>query len=211
MSAERAVHVRSVTGEEYPAGPVSVGEALVVSLRFALLGLLEDGPASGYTLTTRFDNSLRKYAWTAQQSHIYPELNRLAGEGLIEVVDEGARGRRTWALTELGRTALHEWLLAPAKPRAVRDEQMLRVMLISALTPDEARVQVREHLAEAEQQGAELREIAATADAGTHPRGRLRLGRLALELGILQADAQRAWALRALDLIDEEADPQRRL
>jgi PadR family transcriptional regulator AphA len=177
-----------------------------VSLRFALLGLLEDGPASGYTLTTRFERSLRKYAWTAQQSHIYPELNRLAGEGLIEIADEGARGKRTYALTDAGRAALHEWLLAPPKPRAVRDEQRVRMLLLSALTPEEAREQVRGHLAEAEQEAAELREMAAAADAGTHPRGRLRFGRLALEMGVLQADAQRTWALWALEQLDD-ADP----
>jgi PadR family transcriptional regulator AphA len=178
-----------------------------MSLRFALLGLLEDGPASGYTLTTRFDRSLRKYAWTAQQSHVYPELNRLAGEGLIEIADEGARGRRTYALTDAGRAALHEWLLSPAKPRAVRDEQRVRMMLLSALTPDEARQQVRAHLAEVEREAAELQEMAAAADAGTHPRGRLRFGRLALEMGVLQADAQRRWALWALDMIDAETGP----
>jgi PadR family transcriptional regulator AphA len=179
-----------------------------VSLRFALLGLLEDGPASGYTLTTRFDRSLRKYAWTAQQSHVYPELNRLAGEGLIEIADEGPRGRRTYALTDAGRAALHEWLLLPAKPRAVRDEQRVRMMLLSALTPDEAREQVRAPLAEAEQEAAELREMAAAADAGTHPRGRLRFGRLALEMGVLQADAQQRWARWALEQLDEaDEDP----
>jgi DNA-binding PadR family transcriptional regulator len=178
-----------------------------MSLRFALLGLLEDGPASGYTLTTRFDRSLRKYAWTAQQSHVYPELNRLAGEGLIEIADEGARGRRTYALTDAGRAALHEWLLAPPKPRAVRDEQRVRMMLLSALTPDEAREQVRAHLAAAEQEVAELRGMAAAADADSHQRGRLRFGRLALQMGILQAEAQRTWALWALDLIDAETGP----
>jgi PadR family transcriptional regulator, regulatory protein AphA len=179
-----------------------------MSLRFALLGLLEDGPASGYLLTTRFERSLRKYAWTAQQSHIYPELNRLAGEGLIEVADEGARGRRTYALTDAGRAALHEWLLSPAKPRAVRDEQRVRMMLLSALTPDEARAQVRAHLAEAEREAAELRAMAAAADADDgHPRGRLRFGRLALEMGVLQAEAQRTWALWALDQLDEEPGP----
>jgi DNA-binding PadR family transcriptional regulator len=176
-------------------------------LRFALLGLLEDGPASGYTLTTRFDRSLRKFAWTAQQSHIYPELNRLAGEGLIEVAAEGPRGRRTFALTDAGRAALHEWLLSPAKPRAVRDEQAVRMMLLSALTPQEARDQVRGHLVEAQERAAELRGMAEEADADAqHPRGRLRFGRLALEMGVLQAEAQATWARWALERLDA-ADP----
>ena len=170
-----------------------------MSLRFALLGLLEDGPASGYTLTTRFDRSLRRYAWSAQQSHIYPELNKLAGEGLIEVAEEGARGRRTYALTATGREALRAWLLAEPRQRAVRDEYALRRMLISALEPAEARVQIEADLAEATSTVAELRALAEAADAGAHPRGGLRFGRLALEHGIYQAQATEAWARWALE------------
>src|SRR5690349_13199676 len=120
-----------------------------MSLRFAVLGLLEDGPASGYALTARFEKSLQRFAWTARQSHIYPELARLAEDGLIEVAEEGARGRRTYAITDSGRAALREWLLSPPKPRAVRDEQVLRLCLISALEPAEARAVVQSQLAEA--------------------------------------------------------------
>jgi PadR family transcriptional regulator AphA len=183
-----------------------------MSLRHALLGLLEDGPASGYMLTTRFDRSLRRYAWSAQQSHIYPELNRLAAEGLIEVVDEGARGRRTYALTETGRAALREWLLSEPKPRAVRDERSLRHMLISALQPDEARAKLEADLAEATATVAELRALAdaADAEAGSHPRGHLRFGRLAMEHGIYQAQATEAWARWALTQLDAAQSPDNR-
>ncbi|MEV6346784.1 PadR family transcriptional regulator [Actinoplanes sp. NPDC051851] len=175
-----------------------------MSLRYALLGLLEDGPASGYTLTGRFDRSLRRFAWSAQQSHIYPELNRLATEGLIEVAEEGPRGRRTYALTDSGRTALRTWLLSEPKPHAVRDERMLRIMLISALDPPEARAQLEKHLSEALISLDELRTWAAAADADTtHPRGGLRYGRLALELGIHQNEATISWARWALTRLDE--------
>jgi PadR family transcriptional regulator AphA len=174
-----------------------------MSLRFAVLGLLEDGPASGYTLTTRFERSLQLYAWSAKQSHIYPELGRLAEDGLIEVVEEGARGRRTYAITDAGRAALREWLRSPAKPRAVRDEQALRLCLISALEPAEAREVVLGQLAEAEALAAGLREMAEAADVDTHPRGRLRFGRFAMELGIHQCEAQREWAAWALAQLDD--------
>ncbi|BCJ39654.1 hypothetical protein GCM10010168_78910 [Actinoplanes ianthinogenes] len=177
-----------------------------MSLRFAMLGLLEDGPASGYTLTLRFERSLQRYAWTARQSHIYPELARLAEDGLIEVVEEGARGRRTYAITDAGRTALREWLMSPPKERAVRDEQALRLCLISALEPAQARRIVLDHLADAESRAAELRSLAEAADADSHPRGGLRFGRLAMELGRYQAQAQREWARWALEQLgDDEA------
>ena len=174
-----------------------------MSLRHALLGLLEDGPASGYDLTARFERSLRKYAWTAQQSHIYPELKRLADDGFATVTEEGARGRRTYAITNAGRAELRDWLLSPAKPRAVRDEQVLRMSLLSALEIPQARELVRRHLEEADQVAAELRALADAADTEAHPRGRLRFGRLAIEYGINQYQAQQRWARWALEQLEQ--------
>ncbi|WIX93268.1 PadR family transcriptional regulator [Amycolatopsis sp. DG1A-15b] len=177
-----------------------------MSLRYALLGLLEDGPASGYDLTIRFERSLQRYAWTARQSHVYPELKRLAEDGLVTVADEGARGRRSYAITDIGRQELHTWLLSPPKARAIRDEHALRMCLLSCLDIPEARQQVLGHLDEADQVVAELRSLADAADAAPHPRGRLRMGRLALEYGIFQYQAQQQWARWALEQLDETQD-----
>jgi PadR family transcriptional regulator, regulatory protein AphA len=174
-----------------------------MSLRHALLGMLEDGPASGYTLTTRFERSLQQYAWTARQSHIYPELKRMAADGLITVADEGARGRRSYAITDAGREELRAWLLSPPKARAIRDEHALRMCLLSGLGAPEARQQVLRHLREAEQVAAELESLARAADADPHPRGRLRMGRLALQYGIFHYQAQQQWARWALDQLDQ--------
>ena len=179
----------------------------VMSLRHALLGLLEDGPASGYELTRRFELSLQKYAWTAQQSHIYPELNRLAAEELIAVVDQGARGRRTYAITPAGRDELRAWLTSPLKPRAIRDEQMLRMCLLSALEISDARALVQQYAEQAQGELAALRSIAEAADTQVHPRGRLRFGRLAADLGVRQYTAVLEWAEWARQQLNE-AEPR---
>jgi hypothetical protein len=44
--------------------------------------------------------------------------------------------------------------------------------------------------------------LAAAADAGTHPRGHLRFGRLARQFGIFQAQATETWARWALAELD---------
>ncbi|MFC4137523.1 MULTISPECIES: PadR family transcriptional regulator [unclassified Microbacterium] len=169
-----------------------------MTLRHALLGLLEDGHASGYDLTARFEKSLHAYVWTARQSHVYPELNRMIADHLIEVVEQGARGRRTYAITESGRQELRKWLLTPAGPRGVRDERVLRIALISALSEEDARRLILDYLADAEAAEAELLGVASAADAEDHQRGRLRFGRLALEYGIRSFQAQQEWARWAL-------------
>src|SRR5690349_9196339 len=104
-----------------------------MSLRYALLGLLAEEPASGYELAGRFERNLRRYAWHARHSQIYPELSRLAQDGLITVVAEGARGRRTFAITETGRARLREWVLQPNADPVVRNEHTLRLFLLSTL------------------------------------------------------------------------------
>src|SRR5262252_4319228 len=104
-----------------------------MSLRYALLGLLAGEPASGYDLARTFERNLRRYAWHAQHSQIYPELNRLAADGLATIVDEGPRGRRTYAITDAGRIELRRWLLDPNDEPVVRNEHTLKLLLLSTL------------------------------------------------------------------------------
>ena len=56
-----------------------------MSLRHAVLGLLERRPSTGYELTRTFDRSLRA-SWQARHSQIYPELAKLESAGLVERV-----------------------------------------------------------------------------------------------------------------------------
>ena len=109
-----------------------------MSLRHALLGLLHDGPASGYDLLQVFKLSLNN-TWPATQSQVYTELTRLAGAGLLSVSEQGPRGRTEYTLTDAGRTELRRWLLETEPDRYPRSEALLRVFLLGALTRDEAR------------------------------------------------------------------------
>jgi hypothetical protein len=62
---------------------------------------------------------------------------------------------------------------------------------------------VLNHLRTAEETIIELQAVAEAADAGSHPRGKLRFGRLALEHGIFQYQAQQQWAHWALKQLGE--------
>ncbi|NMH79173.1 PadR family transcriptional regulator [Pseudonocardia xinjiangensis] len=176
-----------------------------MSLSHALLGLLAVEPASGYALTKSFEESLGRWAWHAGHTSIYPELNRLAERGLVEVTAEGARGSRTYAVTAAGREELRSWLLRPPQQSGkVRNEEVLRMFLLSALDPGDARV-VLAHIAENTAAGAaELREVRAAHAGGsfTGPEG---FGQLAAEFGLRQYQAVHEWALWAIEQLD--ADP----
>jgi PadR family transcriptional regulator, regulatory protein AphA len=174
-----------------------------MSLRYALLGLLAEKPASGYDLTRKFERALQRYAWHAQHSQIYPELNRLAADGLVVVVAEGARGRRTYAITDKGRAELRSWMLNPPEVFVVRHEFVLRLFLLSTLDPDDARAVLRPVVEDSARELATLREAIDTADTTTPPGALPAFGRLVAEYGLRSFQAMHDWALWALDQIDQ--------
>ncbi len=104
-----------------------------MSLRHALIGLLREGPASGYDLTR-----VLAVVWPASRSQVYTELTRLAEDGLLAVTARGPRGRKEYVPTEAGLAELRRWLLDTTPP-PIRGEVMLRVFLLGAVTRDQAR------------------------------------------------------------------------
>ncbi|MGP4020916.1 PadR family transcriptional regulator [Saccharopolyspora sp. 5N708] len=178
-----------------------------MSLRYALLGLLADQPQSGYDLTQRFELSLKRYAWHAGHSQIYPELNKLAASDLITVVAEGARGRRTYALTDAGRQELREWLTDRPSAQPVRNEFVLRLFLLSTLDPPEALPILRAMLLHARQELTELRSRSGNIDVA--PGEPMEFGRLAAEYGLRQYQAMIDWAEWALTKLGQDASEHR--
>lgn len=107
-----------------------------MSLRYALLGLLAAGPASGYDLARRFRDVLG-IVWPASHPQIYLELNRLASAKYIAVTDEGPRGRKEYSITPEGQEAVHTWLTEPVSDRSFRNEALLRSFFTFLLTRQE--------------------------------------------------------------------------
>ena len=178
-----------------------------MSLPHALLGLLAVAPRSGYELTKVFAGEFGRYAWQAGHTSIYPELGRLADQGLVEVTAEGARGSRTYAATGAGREELRSWLLTPRdRGGKVRNEQVLRMFLLSALDPADARVVLRRIAANTAHEAAELRRV--REEAGPVRPGRDGFGQLAAEFGLRQYDAVHSWALWAMEQLDAAAMEQ---
>jgi PadR family transcriptional regulator, regulatory protein AphA len=116
-----------------------------MSLRHALLGMLAVRPGTGYELAQRFDTSMSN-AWHASHSQIYPELARLQEAGMVEVVGEGARRSRTYAVTEGGREELRDWMLNTEPNRAQRNETTVRWFLLELLDPADRRVALEREL-----------------------------------------------------------------
>jgi DNA-binding PadR family transcriptional regulator len=74
-------------------------------VRAAILALLREGPRNGYQIMSEIEERSGG-AWRPSPGAVYPALQQLADEGLIEA--EEASGRRTFSLTETGRRYVEE-------------------------------------------------------------------------------------------------------
>jgi DNA-binding PadR family transcriptional regulator len=116
------------------------------SLSFAILGLLAREPLSGYDVAGWMRDRVG-YFWSARHSQIYPELNRLEGAGMVEhrVVEQDDRpDKKVYEITAQGREALASWVTEPVKPRAARDELVLKAYSVWMADQREALALFRE-------------------------------------------------------------------
>jgi DNA-binding PadR family transcriptional regulator len=74
-------------------------------VRAAILALLTEGPFNGYQIIQEVDERSGGI-WRPSPGAVYPALQQLADEGLIEGVEES--GRKTFHLTDAGRAYVEE-------------------------------------------------------------------------------------------------------
>ena len=99
-----------------------------MSLKHAILVLLETEPSSGYDLLQHFKQSLG-YFWNAKHQQIYQQLKKLLDEKLIEFTTERQEGRpdkKIYRITAKGTLDLKEWIAAPVKPNKVNDALLVK-------------------------------------------------------------------------------------
>lgn len=105
--------------------------AATSKLGYALLGLLQQKPSSGYDLRKIF-SSTAMMSYSDSPGAIYPALRRLEQRGLIRGSVEagsGMRRRQLFRLTKLGVAELKKWITRPlVRADVVRgvEEVMLR-------------------------------------------------------------------------------------
>lgn len=84
------------------------------TLKYAILGLINREPMTGYDITREFNSNTLANFWYAKHSQVYPELGRLTAEGLVtcEIVIQGEKmEKKLYSITEKGAKELKEWLM----------------------------------------------------------------------------------------------------
>jgi PadR family transcriptional regulator, regulatory protein AphA len=163
--------------------------------RYLILGLLREGPLSGYDIA-RITKLRFRFFWSESYGQIYPELGRLARDGLAtELPASEPRGRRSWAITEAGSRALETWLEEPEAADSARLETVLKAYFAAASPGSLAKIlggfraRLAEDLATLERMEAELRSI-------PDPHRNHQHALMTAELGLVTYRAWMDWAER---------------
>ncbi|WP_084546303.1 PadR family transcriptional regulator [Glycomyces arizonensis] len=165
-----------------------------MSLRYALLGLLAEQPASGYDLTQRFEQQLATI-WPAKHPQIYGELSRLADAGSIEIDSEGPRGRKVYRITDAGRAEMRRWLTEEPVDHTMRIEPILRSLFYWLMEPDDLERHLEREAAYYREQAEVFKQVAAAKDRGDYGDApHVKSMRITVEAGIRLYEALADWA-----------------
>ncbi len=182
----------------------------IPSLGYALLGLLQQKPASGYDLRKIF-SSTALMSYSDSPGAIYPALRRLEQQGLISgrvEAGSGMRRRQLFRLTRQGVAELKKWIARPlVRADVVRglDEVMLRFAFSEQAAGSSAPVRLLQSLeTELTSYIPELHEQLSAGKAAMPTSGRL-----ALESGIRAYECLLQWTKDALGTYAGKKDQQK--
>lgn len=106
---------------------------------YALLGLLSLKPMTGYEMKKWVEKALAHF-WKTSYGQIYPTMSKLEKYKLVEssnIESETGPNRIEYALTDLGKDALIEWLSEDTDDFNDKDETLLKFYFSDLLSIDQ--------------------------------------------------------------------------
>jgi PadR family transcriptional regulator AphA len=168
-----------------------------MSLKHAILILLESQPGSGYDLVKRFKDGLG-YFWNAKHQQVYLELKKLNEAGWLAFEAEAQETRpdkKNYHLTPAGHAELMRWLAAPVQPNKINDALLVKLFGGAHTTSENLREEMHAHVAVHRKTLDSLLNIERDYLAlPEEQRKGWRLPYLTLRRGILGEQAWLAWA-----------------
>lgn len=132
-----------------------------MSHRYLVLGLLSEGPMTGYEIKKYVGSALRSVT-NASYGTLYPTLHRLLDEGAVhmeEYPQNHRPARKVYRITSHGQRELADWLQQPSGKDQVRREFLLKLFMASNLAPEKVRAMLLERRAATEETLAELQQM----------------------------------------------------
>jgi len=178
-----------------------VGE-FSMALREAILGLLSDGPMTGYEIKQFFKNVI-KHFWNVSDGQLYPTLKQMHESGLISrkvIRQDSTANKHVYSLTEDGRTHFEGWLKEPVtKFEELKEPLVIKVFFFDKLPREEILTHLRYQLDLHNKILEEFRNIRKPTRIGLrHSSG------LIGDVGLLYVEVRILWLARMIELVEQD-------
>lgn len=100
-----------------------------MSLKHAILAMIDIDKGSGYDLAKRFDQSVG-FFWPSSFQQVYRDLGQLEQAGLVSAVaieQQGKPDKKIYDITQAGLEELQQWLGNPAKAMKIKDTFLIKL------------------------------------------------------------------------------------
>lgn len=178
--------------------------ARVNKTRYALLGMLSLGKASGYDIKKKMSNTTNHF-WSESDGAIYPILKQLLEEGLVNCEIKNAdtgKPKKIYELTDDGLAELQDWLKITPDASPCRDELLLKLFFGNNIDKEVCKSHIENFQREVQSNMEKFKIFdekfkAAKIDSENLSRY------LTLRLGILYAETNLRWSEESLRMLDD--------
>ena len=135
-----------------------------MEVKTVCLGMLTDGPASGYDLKKQFESTFGHF-YSAGYGSIYPALSLLAENGFVtceHIPQNGKPDRKIYEITSSGRTCLLNSLDDPAPGHKIRSDFLATMWFSHLMTGDQVETVLNNLVSKIEFQQKLITNIQAT-------------------------------------------------
>ncbi len=171
-----------------------------MALKEAILGILSDGPMTGYEIKHFFRNVI-KHFWSVSDGQLYPTLKKMNKEEIISlqvVQQDSTANKHVYSITEKGRQQFEKWLREPVtKFEELKEPFVIKVFFFSKLPREDILGHLRSQLELHHRILEEFRGIRDTyEDRVTAFQG------LIGDVGVLYVEVRILWLARMVQLVE---------
>lgn len=170
--------------------------------KFIILAFLHCKPGSGYSIKKAIENSVA-YFWRESYGQIYPKLNEMVHEGLVELQNkENSLQARSnvYEITEKGKDILLKWLSTEAVQTPPRSEMLLKLFFGGLVGPSVMKNTVLQYRCKKEN---ELRRLQTILEVFSEkPTEHAVYGKMTVEYGIQASTAVIEWCDKTLEILE---------
>lgn len=130
-----------------------------MTIEYAILGLLNFRPLTGYDIKKMFAGSAVIY-WSGNNNQIYTTLVKLHENELVTMEVElhaDSPSRKIYSITAKGQAELKKWLLSEPEPPQLKNSFLIQLAWADQLSPDELDTLLGKYESEMQMQVSMLR------------------------------------------------------